>query len=306
MLSYIVRRLLLAIPVLLGVVTLVFLALRLIPGDPALIMAGEAAPPEAVERIRKEFGLDRSLVAQYCVFLGHLFRGHLGYSIRTRRPVAIEIWERFPATLQLTLASMLLAAVFGVAAGVISAARQYSIADYASMMGALFGISVPVFWLGLMLMWFFSVQLRWFPVGGRGTLQHLVLPAITLSTGSLALIARMTRSSMLEALRQDYVRTARAKGLRELWVQMRHALRNALIPVVTIVGLQFGGLLGGAVITETVFNWPGVGRLTVDSILARDYPVVQGAVILVAVIFVLLNLSVDLLYAFIDPRIRYD
>lgn len=306
MISYIIRRLLLALPVLWGVVTLVFLALRLIPGDPAMVMAGEAAPSEVVEEIRRMTGLDRPIHVQYAIYLVQLVRGNLGLSVRTRRPVALEIAARFPATVELALASMVIATLFGVAAGIISAIRQYTLVDYVCMVGALVGISVPVFWLGLMLIWVFSVELGLFPVGGRGTIRHLVLPAVTLGMMSTGLIARMTRSSMLEVLRQEYIRTARAKGLREWHVNTRHALRNGLIPVVTVVGLQVGSLLGGAVITETVFAWPGVGRLMVDSILTRDYPIVQGVVLLVAVLFIFINLGVDILYSVIDPRIRYE
>ncbi|HAZ31013.1 TPA: peptide ABC transporter permease, partial [Candidatus Acetothermia bacterium] len=279
---------------------------RLIPGDPAVVMAGEAAPYEVVAAIRREFGLDRSVPVQYGIFLARLVRGDLGQSVRTRRPVLYEIWARLPATAELALVSMAIATLLGVAAGVISATRHNTLVDYVCMVGALVGISVPVFWLGLMAMWFLSVQLGWFPVGGRGTLRHLVLPALTLGASAIAMIARMTRSSMLEILRQDHIRTARAKGLRERVVNQRHALRNALVPVVTLVGLQVGGLLGGAVLTETVFAWPGVGRLAVDSILNRDYPVVQGVVILMATVFVMVNLGVDMLYSVIDPRIRND
>jgi len=304
--SYIIRRVLLAIPVLVGVVTLVFLSLRLMPGDPALIMAGEAAPQEVVERIRDQLGLDRPLLVQYGIYMGNLLRGDLGQSVRTRREVTREIGFRFPATMELAAASMAIAMVFGVLAGVVSATKQYSILDYSTMVGALFGISIPVFWFGLMAMWVFSVQLGWFPVGGRGTIRHLVLPAITLGAMSTGMIARMTRSSMLEVMRQDYVRTARAKGVTERVVQLKHALRNALIPVLTIAGLQFGTLLGGSVLTETVFTWPGVGRLMVDSIMNRDYPVVQGAVLLIALVFTGVNLLVDIAYSFVDPRIRYD
>ncbi len=306
MFSYVVRRLLLAIPVLLGVVTLVFLALRLIPGDPALIMAGEAAPQEVVARIRTQLGLDRPLAVQYGIYIWNLVRGDLGESVRTRRPVTQELGFRLPATLELASASMAIAVVLGLTAGIISATRQYSILDYATMVGALVGISIPVFWFGLMAMWIFSVRLGWFPVGGRGTLRHLVLPAITLGAMATGMIARMTRSSMLEVLRQDYIRTGKAKGLTERSVNLRHALRNALIPVVTVVGLQFGGLLAGSVLTETVFTWPGVGRLMVDSITNRDYPVVQGAVLVIALVFTAVNLLVDLAYSFVDPRIRYD
>ncbi len=306
MISYVIRRVLLAVPVLLGVVTLVFLSLRLMPGDPALIMAGEAAPQEVVERIRTQLGLDRPLLAQFGIYMGNLLRGDLGQSVRTRRPVSREIGVRFPATMELASASMAIAILLGLIAGLISATRQYSLVDYGTMVAALVGISVPVFWFGLMAMWVFSVQLGWFPVGGRGTLRHLVLPAITLGAMSTGMIARMTRSSMLEVLRQDYVRTARAKGLTDRVVQMKHALRNALIPVMTVAGLQFGALLGGSVLTETVFTWPGVGRLMVDSIMSRDYPVVQGAVLLIAVVFTGVNLLVDITYSIVDPRIRYD
>jgi len=306
MLSYIIRRVLLAIPVLIGVVTLVFLSLRLMPGDPALIMAGEAAPQEVVDRIRERLGLDQPLIVQYGIYMGSLLRGDLGESARTRRPVSREIGTRLPATMELAAASMAIAVVFGLLAGLISATRQYSLVDYGTMVGALIGISIPVFWFGLMAMWIFSVQLGWFPVGGRGTFRHLVLPAITLGAMSTGMIARMTRSSMLEVLRQDYVRTAHAKGLGERAVHMKHALRNALIPVMTLAGLQFGTLLGGSVLTETVFTWPGVGRLMVNSIMNRDYPVVQGAVLLIAVIFTAVNLLVDIAYSVVDPRIRYD
>lgn len=306
MISYIIRRLLLSIPVLIGVVTLVFLSLRLMPGDPALIMAGEAAPQEVVQRLREQLGLDRPLWVQYGIYMGNLFRGDLGTSVRTRRPVSREIGVRFPATMELAAASMAIAVFIGLIAGLVSATRQYSFLDYGTMVIALLGISVPVFWFGLMAMWFFSVRLGWFPVAGRGTLRHIVLPAITLGAMSAGMIARMTRSSMLEVMRQDYVRTARAKGVSERAVQLRHAMRNALIPVMTVTGLQFGTLLGGSVLTETVFTWPGVGRLMVDSIMNRDYPVVQGAVLLIAVVFTAVNLLVDIMYSFVDPRIRYD
>lgn len=306
MINYIVRRLLLIIPVLLGVSLLVFSMIRLIPGDPAIFIAGEHASAEDIEAIREQFGLTRSFPVQYAIFLGNLVRGDLGRSTRTDRLVTVEIWERFPDTLQLAGASMLIASLLGLTAGIISATRRYSLADYTAMVGAMIGISTPVFWLGLMLMLLFSVHLNWLPAVGSGTIYHLILPAITLGAASTAVIARMTRSSMLEVFEQDYVRTARSKGLREDRVIIKHALRNALVPVVTIMGLRFGTLLGGAVITETVFAWPGVGRLMVDSILARDYPVVQGAVLVVAMTFIFVNLAVDLLYSFIDPRIRFE
>lgn len=306
MASYIIRRLLLTIPVLLGVSLLVFSMVRLIPGDPAIYIAGEHASQEDIEAIREEFGLNRSFPVQYAIFLNNLVRGDLGRSTRTDRPVIIEIWERLPDTLQLASASMLIASVVGLIAGIISATRQYSVVDYTAMIGAMIGVSTPVFWLGLMLMLLFSVRLNWLPSTGSGTIQQLILPAITLGAASTAVIARMTRSSMLEVFGQDYVRTARSKGLREEMVIIKHALRNALVPVVTIMGLRFGTLLGGAVLTETVFAWPGVGRLMVNSILARDYPVVQGAVLVVACTFIFVNLVVDLLYSFIDPRIKFE
>lgn len=304
--GYIVRRLLLTFPVLLGVSVLVFSMIRLVPGCPALAIAGVHASPEFVEHIREEFGLDKPVLIQYVIFMSKLLQGDLGISTHSRRPVTTEIWDRFPNTVELTIASLVIASLIGIIAGVISATKQYSIFDNASMFVALFGVSVPVFWLGLMLMLLFSVILGWLPATGRGTILHLTLPSITLAAASTAIIARMTRSSMLEVLHQDFINTARAKGLREQIVVYKHALKNALIPVVTIIGLRFGTLLSGAVLTETVFAWPGVGRLMVDSIMARDYPVVQGAVLLFAVTFVFVNLFVDILYSFLDPRIRYE
>ncbi len=299
------RRLLLTVPVVVGVSMLIFLIIRLIPGDPAIAIAGVHASNEYIEQIRKDLYLDRSLAVQYAIFVRNLARGDLGNSTMTRRPVVVELRERFPRTVELTLLAMLIASVLGISAGIISATRRYSIFDNISMLVALFGVAAPVFWLALMLQLLFAVHLGWLPATGRGTFRHLILPAITLGLASAGLIARITRSSMLEVLRQDFITTARAKGLAEKVVVYKHAFKNALIPVVTIMGLQFGILLGGAVLTETVFAWPGVGRLLVDSILARDYPVVQGAVLVLAVTFVLINLIVDLIYAFLDPRISY-
>ncbi|MCL0078240.1 ABC transporter permease [Dehalococcoidia bacterium] len=304
--SYILRRLLLTIPVLIGVSLLVFSMIRLVPGCPAVAIAGVHASPEFVEHIRQEFGLDKPMYVQYFRFMGRLLQGDLGISTHSRRPVVVEIWDRFPNTVELTIASLAIASLLGIGAGIVSATRRYSIFDNASMLIALFGISMPVFWLGLMLMLIFSVVLGWLPAVGRGTIWHLILPAITLGAASAAIFARMTRSSMLEVLHQDFITTARAKGLRERIVIYKHALKNALIPVVTIIGLRFGTLLSGAVLTETVFAWPGVGRLMVDSIMARDYPVVQGTVLLLAGTFVFVNLFVDILYSFLDPRIRYE
>ncbi len=306
MTTYIVRRLLTVIPTLLGVLLAVFLMVRLAPGDPAQLLAGEFATPETLADIRQRFGLDQPWHVQLGLYAVNVLRGDLGQSVRTRKPVTYELSQYFPNTLRLTLGAMLVALLIGIPAGIIAAIRPGTIFDLLAMLGALIGVSMPVFWFGLMAILIFSVQLGWFPVAGTGTLWHLVLPAITLGTGTAAILARMTRSAMLEVLSQDYIRTARAKGLAGRVVVFKHALRNALIPVVTITGLQFGGLLEGAVITETVFAWPGIGQLLVGSILARDYPVVQGAVLLIAVAFILINLVVDLLYGAIDPRIRYD
>jgi peptide/nickel transport system permease protein len=303
--SYIVRRLLLTVPVVIGVSILIFMIIRLIPGDPAIAIAGVHASKEYVEQIRKDLHLDRSLPVQYTIFARNLIRGELGSSTLTRRPVAVELRERFPRTIELTLLALLIASVVGITAGIISATKRYSLFDNISMLVALFGVAAPVFWLALMLQLLFAVHLGWLPATGRGTFSHLILPSVTLGMATAGLIARITRSSMLEVLRQEYITTARSKGLAEKVVIYKHALKNALIPVVTIMGLQFGILLGGAVLTETVFAWPGVGRLLVDSILARDYPVVQGAVLVLAFSFVFINLLVDLIYAFLDPRISY-
>ncbi len=305
MYGYVIRRLLLAIPVLIGVSILVFAIIRFIPGDPARAIAGVHASPEYIAQVRKDLLLDEGLHIQYYVYMTNLLQGDLGRSTFTRRPVTTELAERFPNTLVLASTAMVIAIIAGMSAGIVSATRRYSLFDNASMLFALFGVAAPVFWLGIMFQLLFSVHLGWLPSGGIGTWQHLVLPALTLGLATTALIARITRSSMLDVLGQDYITTARSKGLVERVVVYKHALKNALIPVVTVMGLQFGTLLGGAVLTETVFSWPGVGRLMVDSILARDYPVVQGAVLLLAVFFVMINLVVDVIYAFLDPRISY-
>ncbi len=302
---YVLRRLVLAVPTLLGVTVVVFALIRVIPGDPARLVLGLQASEAEVQRLRSELGLDRPLPVQYARFLARLIHGDLGRSIATGEPVAREIASRFGPTLQLAVASTVLATLAGVSAGVLSATRVYSWVDYVAMGVALFGVSLPVFWLGLMLILLFAVHLRWLPAGGYGTLAHLVLPTVTLAAFSVAIVARMTRSSMLEVLHQDYVRTAWAKGLTARAVVLHHALRNALIPVITVIGLQFGALLGGAILTETVFAWPGMGRLLVGAIVARDYPVVQGVVLVFAGLFTLVNLAVDLLYAYVDPRIHY-
>jgi len=305
LLGYIFKRLMLAIPVLLGVSILVFAIIRFIPGDPARAIAGVHATPQHIEQVRREMLLDEGLHVQYYVYMSNLLQGDLGRSTFSRRPVVTELRERFPNTVILSLAAMFVATVVGMSAGIISATKRYSIFDYSSMVGALVGVAAPVFWLGIMFQLLFAVRLGWLPSGQMGTFKHLILPSLTLGLATAALIARITRSSMLDVLRQDYITTARSKGLAERVVTYKHALKNALIPVVTVMGLQFGTLLGGAVLVETVFSWPGIGRLMVESILRRDYPVVQGAVLLLAVTFVMINLLVDVIYAFLDPRISY-
>jgi peptide/nickel transport system permease protein len=310
MLTYIIRRIGLMIFILLGVSIVTFSLMHLVPGDPAEVIAmeryGEEITAETIEFVRTEFGLDQPVYIQYFNWLGNVLRGDFGYSFRTDRPVLDEILTRLPATLQLALAGMLVALVIAIPVGIISATRQYSAVDNLSMFGALLGVSMPNFWLGLLLIMFFSVHLGWLPVFGRGGIEHLILPAITLGTGMAAITTRLMRSSMLEVLRQDYIRTARAKGLSEKVVICKHALKNALIPVVTVVGLQFGFLLEGAVIVEVIFAWPGIGRLLVDSIFARDFPVIQGCILFIAVMFVFVNLLVDSSYTYLDPKIRYE
>jgi peptide/nickel transport system permease protein len=305
-LTYIVRRLLVAIPTLLGVATVVFSLLRLLPGDPAILIAGPEATPESIAHIREQLGLNLPLWQQYLGFLGRVVRGDFGISTRTGSPVSQEIFTRAPYTAELALASLILAIALGVTAGVLASTRRTGPLDVGISGGAVFGVSMPTYWLGLMLVIVFAVNLRVLPAAGvdRGPLS-LILPAVTLALFSMGLIARQTRSAMLEVLGQDFVRTARAKGAGRRIVLVRHALRNALLPIVTTIGLQFGTLLGGAVLTESIFAWPGVGRLLVDSIGSRDYPVVQGVVLLLSVSFIAINLLTDLAYAYVDPRIRY-
>ncbi|MDI7250292.1 MAG: ABC transporter permease [Bacillota bacterium] len=305
MTQYAARRLLLLIPILIGVSVVVFLLVHLIPGDPARVLAGQEATREDIEAIRHRLGLDAPLHLQYFRFAAGLAGGDLGESIRTGRPVVEELRVRWPVTIRLTACALVVMILLGVPAGIISATRPNSVFDNTSMMAALVGVSMPVFWLGLMLMLLFAYYLRLLPTAGSTTWKHFVLPALTLGLSSSAILARLTRSSMLEVMGQDFVRTARAKGLAERVVIYKHALRNALIPVVTVVGLEFGSLLGGAVLTETVFTINGMGRYMVLSIGFRDYPVVQGAVLIFALGFVLVNLVVDLTYAVVDPRIRY-
>jgi peptide/nickel transport system permease protein len=331
MIGFIIRRTLVVIPTLLGVSIIIFLMLAITPGDPAELLLGERATKDSLEAMREYLGLQKPLYVQYWLFLKRVAKFDLGETIWTRQKVSIEIMERFPATIELAVFAMMISSFLGIILGMISATKQYSWFDYSSMIGSLMGVSMPVFWLGLMFMLLFSLTLGWFPMSGRigvdvdldtitnfyiidailtrnwaalkDALMHLVLPAMALSTIPLAIVARMTRSSMLEVLRQDYIKTARAKGLSETKIVLKHALRNGLIPVVTVVGLQFGILLGGAILTETVFAWPGVGKWLYEGVVKRDYMVIQGGTLVVATIFVMVNLIVDILYSIINPRI---
>ena len=333
MLQYIARRVFALIYVLLGVSLTIFLLMRFIPGDPATVMLGERATPERIAEVRRDLGLDQSLPIQYLIYVKNILTGNLGRSIHTNTRVAEELVQRFPATIELSCFAMLIAGIIGVFAGMVSATRQYSALDSGFMFLSLAGVSMPIFWLGLMMIWTFALLLGLFPPSGRldvrifletitgfhlldsiltrhweawwDALWHLVLPSLTLATVPLAITARMTRSSLLEVLRQEYMLTARSKGLSEWVVITRHGLRNALIPILTIGGLQFGLLLGGAILTETIFSWPGLGRLLYNAVLARDYPIVQGGTLLVAATFSVINLLVDILYALINPKIRY-
>ena len=336
MLKYIAKRLVMLIPTIFGVVTIVFFMMIFAPGDPARMMLGERVSQEAVEKVRAELGLDKPVHVQYWIYLKRIVRLDFGKSIKTGQKVIDEIKARYPCTLELSFVAIILSTVFGILAGVISATKQYSAVDYATMAGALVGVSMPVFWLALVLIMIFSIGLGWFPTGGRiniryffqpitnffildgfiylfktgdpkyilSAVKHLILPAIALGTIPLAIIARVTRSSMLEVLRQDYIRTARAKGISENRVIFKHALKNALLPVITVVGLQFGTLLAGALLTETIFALPGIGRWIYQALQARDYPAVQGGVLIISSTFVLINLVVDILYAVVNPKIK--
>ncbi|WP_025782774.1 ABC transporter permease [Sporosarcina sp. D27] len=334
MLSYIGKRLFQLIPVLLGMTFVVFMMIRAIPGNPAQVILGQQATPEAVAALNAKLGLDQPWYIQFFSYLKGLFTGDLGESMRTRLPVADEIWPYLAATLELALFAMIIAVVIGINAGIISAWFQNSWFDYTAMILALVGVSMPIFWLGLLGQWAFAIELQWLPTTGREQVRdpvsaitnlymidamlngrfdqlwevfkHLILPGLALATIPMAIIARMTRSSMLEVMRSDYIRTARAKGQKMFWVVYKHALKNAIIPVLTIVGLQMGMLLGGAILTETIFAWPGIGRYIYDAINYRDYPVIQSGILIVAFFFVMINLIVDLLYGVIDPRIKYD
>jgi peptide/nickel transport system permease protein len=305
-LRFLVRRLALTLPVLLGVATLVFALIHLIPGDPAQAILGETASAEEVAALREKLGLDRPLLEQYGGFLRNAARGDLGTSLRSNTPVAEEITARLPATLELAAAAMVVAIGFSIPLGIIAAVHRGTIVDHAATTLALTGISIPNFWLGPLLALVFAVELGWLPVAGRGTLAHLVLPAISLGAALAAILARMTRASLLEELREPYVQAARARGASNARAVLRHAFRNSLIPVVTLIGLQFGAVLTGAVITETIFAWPGIGRLLIQSIGFRDYPIVQGCILFIAVTYVGMNLLTDLVYGVLDPRIRYD
>ncbi|GAB4270308.1 ABC transporter permease [Thermincola ferriacetica] len=330
--KYIVKRLIGLIPVVIGVSICAFLLIHLIPGDPARAILGERATEETMNALREQLGLNDPLYVQYARFMGNVLQGDFGRSVITNNPVIEEFAQRFPATLELSLAAMIIAVIVGVLAGVISAVKQYSIFDNLSMVGALLGVSLPIFWLGLMMQWLFAFKLGLLDASARlsvdthlqtitnlylldailtgnwpafvDAFKHILMPSLALATIPMAIIARMTRSSMLEVLKQDYIRTARAKGLKEKVVIFKHALKNAFLPVLTVMGLQFGSLLGGAVLTETIFSWPGVGRLMYEAIMQRDFPVVQNGILIIALIFVLINLIVDILYSYVDPRIR--
>ncbi len=331
MLSYTIRRLLSVIPVLIGMTIIVFAIVRAIPGDPAQVILGQRATADAIANLTKELGLDRPWYIQYFDYIKQLFSGDLGTSLRTKTPIAEEVWPYIAATLELTFVAMLLAVLIGVNAGIISAWFSNSWFDYLAMVLALIGVSMPIFWLGLMEQWAFSIQLGWLPTSGRENVRdpidsitnlylidtliqgnfgqfvtavkHLILPSFALATIPMAIIARMTRSTMLEVMKSDFIRTARAKGVSMFWVVYKHSLKNAFIPVLTVIGLQTGLLLGGAILTETIFAWPGIGRYLYDAINYRDYPVIQSGILLTA--FVFINLIVDLLYALVDPRIKY-
>ncbi|WP_408954977.1 ABC transporter permease [Natroniella sp. ANB-PHB2] len=307
MLTYIIRKGAMAIPILIGIATITFLLnFVFVPGDPVRIAMGTNADPDTMEMIREEMGLNDPLIVQYGRFIGNAARGDLGISYTTRRPVMDMILSRLPATAMLATSAMLIAIIMGVTAGIVSAIKPYSFWDYVFMSGAMVGVSMPVYWLGLVLIVIFAVNFNLLPVGGYGSFRHLILPAIALGSRQAAYIARMTRSSMLEIINKDYIKTARAKGLAEKIVIIKHALRNAMIPVITVIGTQLGYLLGGTVLTEVTFSWPGIGRMAIDAVFRRDFPLIQGTVLFLAAVFIIVNLLVDLSYGVLDPRIRYD
>ncbi|QCJ41532.1 ABC transporter permease [Bacillus sp. S3] len=333
MLTYTVRRILALFPVLIGMTLVVFAIIHAIPGNPAQVILGQRATKEAIANLTAQLGLDRPWYIQYFDYIKSLLQGDLGVSLETRLPINQEIWPYLAATLELTIVAMIIAIIIGVNAGIISAWFSNSWFDYIAMVLALIGVSMPIFWLGLMEQWAFSIELGWLPTTGREdvrdpitaitnlymidtllqgrfdqfvtVIKYIILPSIALATIPMAIIARMTRATMLEVMKSDYIRTARAKGLRMFWVVYKHSLKNAIIPVLTVIGLQTGLLLGGAILTETIFSWPGIGRYLYDAIGYRDYPVIQSGILIIAAIFVLINLIVDLLYVFVDPRIKY-
>ncbi len=306
MMKYLLSRILLFLPAFLGAVTLIFFLIHLIPGDPVEVMLGETASPADKEILRQELGLDQPLLAQYLRFLSGLASGDLGDSLSQQGRVMDLILRRLPATLELTLAAMGIALMIALPLGIVAAVKRQTWMDHTSLLFSLLGLSIPNFWLGPLLIIVFSIELGWFPVSGRGGLSHLILPSITLGTAMAAVLTRITRSSLLEVIQEDYIKTARGKGLSEWSVWLKHALRNSLLSVITIVGLQFGSLLAGAIITETIFTWPGLGRLTIHAIQTRDYPLAQGCIMLISVSYLVVNLATDLLYKFADPRITYE
>ena len=330
---YIVKRFLYLIPALISLTILVFLILHLTPGDPAMAMLGERASKETIEKVRKDLGLDKPLYLQYIIFLKKLLKGDLGNSIKSDRPVLTEFMERFPATVELAIVSMIFAVIFGIAAGVISATYRYSIFDYFTMSISVAGLSIPVFWFGLILIYFFAVKLQILPVSGRlsyeyyinnvtglylidsliakdyeaffDALKHIVMPSFVLASIPVSIIARITRSSMINVLMEEYIKTAYAKGCSTVRVVVIHALKNAMIPVITVIGLMLGSLFAGAILTETTFSWPGIGKWIVNAVYQRDFPVIQGATIIIAIVFISLNLVVDIIYTFLNPRITF-
>ncbi|MBI3815818.1 MAG: ABC transporter permease [Nitrospinae bacterium] len=304
--NYIIKRLILFFPVVIGVMTLVFFIIHLVPGDPVELMLGENALISDKENLRKDLGLDQPIIEQYYAFISNAFKGDLGRTIHSQQPVTSVIMERLPATAELAVCAIFAAVIISIPLGILAAYKQHSLFDNGSMFISLLGISIPNFWLGPLLIIFFSIELGWLPVSGRGGIAHLILPSLTLGTSLSAILTRMTRSSMLDCLKEEYVTTARAKGLREKAVIAKHALSNAMIPIITIVGLQSGALLSGAIITETIFSWPGIGRLTIQAINTRDYPLLQGCVLIIALSYVVVNLITDILYAYFDPRIKYE
>ncbi|MEM3406376.1 MAG: ABC transporter permease [Nitrososphaerota archaeon] len=312
-LRYFIKRLLYFFPVILMVSFLVFIMIRLIPGDPARTIAGIMASEEDVERIRIQLGLKEPIHIQFIKWISNILKGDLGISIRTNRPVALEIFSRLPNTIELTIVGLFIAIIIGIPIGIIAAIKRGKLSDTLLSISALSGISIPVFWMGLVLIYVFSLSLGILPVGERGGplwtiegLSHIILPSITIAAPSAGVFARITRSSMIEVLEQEYIRTAKAKGLKMNIIIFRHCIRNVLVQLITIIGMQFGYLLGGAIVTETVFAWPGIGRLLVDAIISRDYPLVQGIVLIYSILFVSINLFIDLIYGIIDPRIRYE